>query len=75
MNRIVMYVIVFIIFVIIRIIAAESENPMGSFFSFFILAVLLGIGNMFVKNKDDDKVEETNEEMREITESEEKENN
>lgn len=66
-----MYIIVFVIFVIIRIVATESDIPMGSFLSFFILAILLGIGNMFVKGKNDNKVEETNEEIREITESKE----
>lgn len=71
MSRIIMYIIVFVIFVIIRIVATESDIPMGSFLSFFILAILLGIGNMFVKGKNDNKVEETNEEIREITESKE----
>ena len=50
-----MYVVVFIIFVIIRIVAAESDNPMGSFVSYFVLAILLGIGSIFVKNSDDNE--------------------
>lgn len=76
MNKIIMYVVVFIIFVIIRIVAAESDNPMGSFVSYFVLAILLGIGSIFVKNSGDNTEEknaeeEKKEEVKEDTETKE----
>lgn len=76
MNKVVMYVVVFIIFVIIRIVASESGSPMGSFLSFFILAVLLTVGNMFVKNSDENKEmynveDDKNEDVKENTETKE----